>query len=67
MHLEISRSPLLFSPSPSSHSAERRSKAYEARRITGAGYKASSDAVHGAGRLCEREEAEAGERRKERD
>lgn len=29
----------------------------EARRITGAAYKASSDAVHGAGgRHCEREE-----------
>lgn len=39
----------------------------EARRITGAAYKASSDAVHGAGgRHCEREEAGASERGNEK-
>ncbi|KYN09289.1 hypothetical protein ALC57_18618 [Trachymyrmex cornetzi] len=39
----------------------------EARRITGAAYKASSDAMHGAeGRRYEREEAGMSERRKGR-
>ncbi|KYQ48621.1 hypothetical protein ALC60_12336 [Trachymyrmex zeteki] len=39
----------------------------EARRITGAAYKASSDAMHGAeGRRYEREEAGTSERRKGR-